>query len=112
VTGNLIQQLTGRTGRSYEDRPPGAGGWHINHEEALSKGDIAKLEGIAGDEWVYHLDDLIFRRTNLWEDRGLAWEAGLRLASIMYRPERAAKELDRLAAALNLPIHIRETEVG
>jgi glycerol-3-phosphate dehydrogenase len=58
---------------------------------------------IAKTEAVVHLDDLIFRRTNLWEKQDLALQIAKELTTTMnWNEHKANKELLRLQSALDV----------
>jgi len=50
---------------------------------------------------VLHLDDLVLRRTTIWEDSAAAMESVPKLPALLdWDARRADKEISRLASAL------------
>jgi glycerol-3-phosphate dehydrogenase len=80
-------------------------GWHLEANE-LRAGPNARLRRNAlsrliAEESVQHLDDLVFRRTTLWEDpEGTASAAGELALLFGWGPSRAEQERSRLSLRL------------
>lgn len=86
-------------------RPAVQQGWHLEADE-LRAGPNARLRRNAlsrliAEESVQHLDDLVFRRTTLWEDpEGTASAAGELALLFGWGPSRAEQERSRLSLRL------------
>ncbi|HYQ70557.1 MAG TPA: FAD-dependent oxidoreductase, partial [Gammaproteobacteria bacterium] len=60
------------------------------------------LRDLIEQEAVVHLDDLVLRRTTLWENRGTVMQLAPRLCDLFpWNEERRRAETDRLAAAFD-----------
>ncbi len=86
------------------DRPSPCQGWQLSAYDLGSlqdKGLRAQLLKIIECEMVVHLDDLVLRRTTLWEDPAAAMELAPQLLALFdWDARRADNELSRLASAL------------
>ncbi|MGH8576362.1 MAG: FAD-dependent oxidoreductase [Gammaproteobacteria bacterium] len=82
-----------RAGPNAESDPGTHGGVPLRWRKALSR--------LIADESVQHLDDLVFRRTTLWEDpEGTASAAGELALLFGWGPSRAEEERSRLSLRL------------
>jgi glycerol-3-phosphate dehydrogenase len=87
------------------DRPASNQGWQV------SAGDLggpkneyrrAQLRKIIADEMVVHIDDLVLRRTTLWENPTSAMDLAPQLLDLFdWDVRRKRKELSRLRKALD-----------
>jgi glycerol-3-phosphate dehydrogenase len=86
------------------DRPGPRQGWQQTARELgglENEGFRAQLLPIIESEMVLHLDDLVLRRTTLWEDPAAAMELAPQLLALFdWDARRADNEISRLASAL------------
>jgi glycerol-3-phosphate dehydrogenase len=98
-------------------RPDLREGWRV-HAGELRAGPRAgakrgALSQIIAEESVQHLDDLVFRRTTLWEDPVATAEAARVLSALFdWGPRRVAEELARLDRALAPRATERSARIG
>jgi glycerol-3-phosphate dehydrogenase len=114
----LALVLGGRSRRDAEafPRPQAASDWSSRGIDFSTGQDrdayLEGLVGIAEDESVVSLEDIVFRRTDLWETPELAMKLAPDLAARFGLNEhKAAGELERLASGLAGPA-LTETAVG
>ena len=86
------------------DRPSSCQGWQQTARNlgGLEKEDLrVQLLPIIESEMVLHLDDLVLRRTTMWEDPAAAMDLVPQLLALFdWNARRADKEINRLASAL------------
>jgi glycerol-3-phosphate dehydrogenase len=86
------------------DRPSPRQGWQQsarNLDILEDENSRAQLLQIIESEMVLHLDDLVLRRTTLWEDPAAVMELAPQLLALFdWDARRADNELSRLASAL------------
>jgi len=85
----------------YQPEAVGADVWSCRPELAAERGEcLSGLRRLVAQEAVVHLDDLVLRRTTLWESADLTPGMTDALCGLFPWDEiRKGKELDRLAAA-------------
>jgi glycerol-3-phosphate dehydrogenase len=93
----------GRDMTQYRPAPVGRDIWSCHSLEDRGAGECwSGLRSLVEQEAVMHLDDLVLRRTALWEDRGSVKQFVEPLCDLFSWDEgRRRVELNRLAAALN-----------
>jgi glycerol-3-phosphate dehydrogenase len=103
----VIKQYFGDRHRSTPqlgDRPSPCQGWQQsarNLGRLEDENSRAQLLQIIESEMVLHLDDLVLRRTTLWEDSAAAMELAPQLLALFdWDARRADNELSRLVSAL------------
>ncbi len=93
----VIERIPGPPMAPFPDVP----NWSGVHDIPGYGGDLSRLVTIARDEAVVHADDLMFRRTGLWQDSGSAMEALDSMASSLgWDASRMETERHRLAESL------------
>ena len=107
-TLELILGGRGRRDAGAFPRPPAVTGWASRDENLSSDTDRAayldRLERIIEDEAAVSLQDLVFRRTDLWERPRLAKDIAAELAVLFkWSEDKKASELSGLAAQLRKP---------
>ena len=87
------------------DRPDPSQGWQLSARDLRKLQDQdwrAKLQTIISNEMVLHLDDLVLRRTTLWEDPAAVMDFAPQLLALFdWDAQRADDELSRLRNALD-----------
>jgi glycerol-3-phosphate dehydrogenase len=112
VAENAMRAVTKRyfNGRYGEppklcDRPASSQGWQVSVGDLCGPVDEyrrAQLRKIIEDEMVMHIDDLVLRRTTLWENPTSAMDLAPKLLDLFdWDVRRKRKELSRLRKALD-----------
>lgn len=93
----VIERIPGPPMAPFPDAP----NWSGDHDIPGYGGNMDRLRIIARDESVIHADDLVFRRSGLWQDSCIAMEAlGSMASSLGWDHAQLASERNRLAGSL------------
>ena len=88
------------------DRPASSHGWRVSAEDPDAPEDeyrLAQLRKIIADEMVVHIDDLVLRRSTLWENPVAAMKFAPQLLDLFdWDVQRKSEELSRLRKALDV----------